>query len=86
MNPDDFANGRITDETYNNLVQIAAAKRHMVVRALQKKHLGADIAAIHDFAEGALIKFSDREKILNIRNPEKPFSMAACNSRTTLLP
>ncbi len=63
----------MSEEEYNDLVRNAAAKRQMVVRALQKKHSDVEHAVIEDCVEGAIIKFSDREKILNVLNPEKPF-------------
>lgn len=68
-----FSECTMSEEEYNDLVRNAAAKRQMVVRALQKKHSDVEHAVIEDCVEGAIIKFSDREKILNVLNPEKPF-------------
>jgi DNA-directed RNA polymerase specialized sigma24 family protein len=59
---------------YNILVAKATAKGPLVKRALQKRHFNADPASIDDAVEDALIEFSNPEKILNIRMPDKPYS------------
>ncbi len=64
----------MSEAEYNNLVANAVAKGPSVVRALQKRHFNADPSSIEDATQGAQIEFSDRERILNIRKPEKPFS------------
>jgi len=63
----------MSEAEYNDLVRNAAAKWPVVVRALQKKHFGAEPMAIEDAVENAMISFSDRDKIMNIHHPEKPF-------------
>jgi DNA-directed RNA polymerase specialized sigma24 family protein len=63
----------MSDAEYNDLVRNATAKRHMVVHALQKKHFDVEAAVIEDCVESAIVKFSDREKILHILKPHKPF-------------
>lgn len=62
----------MSEDEYIGLVRHAASLLPVVVRALQNRHHGENIALIEDAAEEALIVFSNREKILTIDNPEEP--------------
>ncbi|HEY3874722.1 MAG TPA: sigma-70 family RNA polymerase sigma factor, partial [Candidatus Kapabacteria bacterium] len=63
----------MSETEYISLLHNAATKWPQVKHVLQYHHREATEAEIEDAFDAALIVFSDKEKIVKIEHPEKPF-------------